>query len=402
VQGRVFQRTLEEVLNQFAPMDQVWRIDQLELNVQFSNGEDFQLNFSQSLKQTLQDLQVKHALGDVPELAESTSLQRLDQVLYYFLQHGYLPWNSRIGESETMRAHAQVLVQQPHAPLFQQLWSLAKGQSAFWQRLFVVLSPSSFLFFRKQFFYALDRKEEYSNQLDTLENRYKGLSNSQQLDFANSLIRRLAELDEGEMLEQFLPDIQTTLEQATSREIPASKISSHNSDAWPAEGIWIKNAGVVLLASHIGTLIKRLGWLGGKIFSDAQTQQKAIALLQFLVFGDTEMHEEDLVLNKILCNWPVEAPLGFFETPDVEIRAEAENLLKSVIEEWTALKKTSIANLRHSFLQRDGKLTQRADGCWHLHIERKTLDILLDRLPPGWSFSVIKFPWMNYMLFVEW
>jgi hypothetical protein len=80
-------------------------------------------------------------------------------------------------------------------------------------------------------------------------------------------------------------------------------------------------------------------------------------------------------------------------------QAEADHLLAAVIEHWGALGTASPDGLREGFLQREGKLEKRQSG-WFLHIENKTLDILLDRLP--WNLSLLKLPWMEEILKVEW
>jgi hypothetical protein len=40
------------------------------------------------------------------------------------------------------------------------------------------------------------------------------------------------------------------------------------------------------------------------------------------------------------------------------------------------------------------------DGDWLLQVEAKTVDILLNQLP--WGISMIKLPWMQRMLWIEW
>ncbi len=78
---------------------------------------------------------------------------------------------------------------------------------------------------------------------------------------------------------------------------------------------------------------------------------------------------------------------------------ESEALLQSVIRYWPPLKNTSVDGLRHSFLQREGKLEQKQNG-WLLTVEQKTIDILLDKLP--WGFSTVTLPWMKEMISVDW
>ena len=37
---------------------------------------------------------------------------------------------------------------------------------------------------------------------------------------------------------------------------------------------------------------------------------------------------------------------------------------------------------------------------WHLLVEPRAFDMLLDQLP--WSFSMIKHPWMDRVVYVDW
>ena len=60
---------------------------------------------------------------------------------------------------------------------------------------------------------------------------------------------------------------------------------------------------------------------------------------------------------------------------------------------------TSPRSLRGSFLQRPGKLSKTDNG-WLLQLESAPFDIILDYAP--WSLSMVKFPWMEGMLLVEW
>ena len=60
---------------------------------------------------------------------------------------------------------------------------------------------------------------------------------------------------------------------------------------------------------------------------------------------------------------------------------------------------TSVAGLRESFLQRGGTLW-RKDDAWHLQVEQKAFDMLLDQLP--WGFATIRHPWMQQAVYVHW
>ena len=100
---------------------------------------------------------------------------------------------------------------------------------------------------------------------------------------------------------------------------------------------------------------------------------------------------------------PTETVIEQSDTLSIEAFETADGLIKAAIGYWTVLKNTSPEGLRETFLRRSGKLSNRAEGeGWRLQIERKTVDILLEKLPMGWSYSVIKLPWMAEMVFVEW
>jgi len=165
------------------------------------------------------------------------------------------------------------------------------------------------------------------------------------------------------------------------------------------EAIYIDNAGLILLHPFLPVYFEHLGLTRKNEWIDASSQFKAIYASQFLVTGTLEIEEFSLMLNKILCGLKP----GDVITPcllrEDDIRTEAEDLLKEVIEQWSILKNTSIGGLRETFLQRQGKLTEVDDG-WLLQVERKAVDILLNHLP--WGIGLIKLPWMENLLFMEW
>ena len=163
------------------------------------------------------------------------------------------------------------------------------------------------------------------------------------------------------------------------------------------EGIYLDNAGVVLLHPFLPRLFSSLG-----IAVDDRLirPERALCLLHYLATGQTVAPEYALVLPKILCHVPLDWPVE----SDVELttaeQEEAVALLESVIHHWEALRNTSPDGLRGTFLVRAGKVSLRDDGDWVLQVEANTADILLDQLP--WGISMIKLPWMRTMLWVEW
>jgi hypothetical protein len=167
------------------------------------------------------------------------------------------------------------------------------------------------------------------------------------------------------------------------------------------EAFYMRNAGVVLLNPFLSNFFKKLGIIENNLFVDAENQQKAIHLIQYLACGKNEIPEHEMLLAKLLCDMPFEHPVDRFVKLTVEETEEAENLLKAAITHWGALGNASPDALREGFLKRDGKL-EKCDNGWRLYVEQQTIDILLRRLPFGWGLGTIKLPWMNEILFVEW
>jgi hypothetical protein len=165
------------------------------------------------------------------------------------------------------------------------------------------------------------------------------------------------------------------------------------------EGIYVSNAGIVLLHPFLNSFFKNLHLVYEEDFIDTIAQLKALLLLHYLATGNTKPEEHELVMAKALCAWPLEQPVNnFIELKDEELH-EADELLLSAIQQWSLLKETSADGLREGFLQRKGKLFTKNNNLI-LQIERGSIDMLLDHLP--WNLSIIKLPWMKDILKVEW
>ncbi|MEM8525031.1 MAG: contractile injection system tape measure protein [Bacteroidota bacterium] len=162
---------------------------------------------------------------------------------------------------------------------------------------------------------------------------------------------------------------------------------------------YIENAGIILLHPFLSPLFDACHLLANKQFQSSTTQIKALYLIHYLTSGSTTAQEYELVLAKFLCGLPLNYPIP----KDIQLKKEqleeANHLLKTVVQHWSALGNTSPDGLREGFLQRAGKLAKRNDS-WYLQIEPKTIDILLDRLP--WGISMIQLPWKKELLLVEW
>lgn len=164
-----------------------------------------------------------------------------------------------------------------------------------------------------------------------------------------------------------------------------------------AQGIYIENAGLVILHPFLPQLFTAAG-----ISANAELlkPQRALCLLHFLATGRTTAPEYELALPKILCNIPLTTPVESDVALTDSEQKEAYALLEAVIRHWEVLRNTSPDSLRGTFLLRHGKVSLRDDGDWLLQVEAQSFDILLDQLP--WGISLVKLPWMERMLWVEW
>ena len=163
--------------------------------------------------------------------------------------------------------------------------------------------------------------------------------------------------------------------------------------------IAVTNAGLVILNGFIKRYLDFVGLLQDGEFAHQQAQLDAVHYLQFLVSGQQQTEEHHLLLNKLMVGLPIEVAA----TAGVEMSANhcevAEGLINSVIQHWQAIGRSSIEGFRGNWLIRDGVLTEH-DEYWHLLVEKRPYDLLLDRMPFG--FSQVRLPWMEKAIVVDW
>ena len=161
----------------------------------------------------------------------------------------------------------------------------------------------------------------------------------------------------------------------------------------------VENAGLCILAPFLPAFFNRLGFTENGKFKSKSLAYRALYLLQYLVNNRQRNYEYALQLNKLLCGLKIQEPISAYKRLTMLERNEAADLSASVISHWKALKSTSQKGFQLSFLQRKGILTER-ENLWTLQVEKNSYDLLLDSIP--WSFNIIKLPWMNKMIQVEW
>jgi hypothetical protein len=214
----------------------------------------------------------------------------------------------------------------------------------------------------------------------------------QKADTANHDVKELLNIADEQALKEIIDK---------NDNMPETLIDEVEKDAVvnTKDTIYIDNAGLVILNPFFATYFVRLGILNAGKFVSIEAQHRAVHLLQYLVNGADETPEHVLVLNKILCNVPIAEPIPRSITINEQEKQVSEELLKAVTERWEKMKNTSISGFQSSFLQRTGALVFK-DDAWNLRVEQRGYDVLLQTLP--WNIGMIKTPWMDNFLYVEW
>ncbi len=179
--------------------------------------------------------------------------------------------------------------------------------------------------------------------------------------------------------------------------------STNSTNAFVSEnGIHeVVDSGLVLLSPYLPALFERMGCIKKNAFISDESRKKAVAVLKYAAFGTYKEPPHKAAIINLLCGLPVTPVFYVEDLPKISDSEKelVDSLLKAVIANWKAVGQMSPDGLRGSYFVRSGKI-EPAGGANVLTIEKKTYDILLDKLP--WGFTVIKHPWMSKILNVKW
>jgi hypothetical protein len=170
-------------------------------------------------------------------------------------------------------------------------------------------------------------------------------------------------------------------------------------DESPHDAVAVDASGLILLWPFLHAYFDRLELLDGEQFRDVAAQHRAATLLHGIATGEIACPEQELALIKVLVGLDIDAIHDPGEPLDRSELQSVDALLSDVLGHAPMLGRISTAGLREAFLKRPGLLSTR-DGHWLLRVERRSIDILLDRLP--WSFAWVGLPWMAAPMQVEW
>jgi hypothetical protein len=420
------------------------RIDRLELDLGWFNPNSFELEFGEIFQKKFEAEILRYMSQlSIPEKMESR--QRSQVALFkHFIQYGTLPWWADT-ESTDINEIAQDLWEKEEDAL-KDFFYQHRFEVTVWQRAAFQLNHQNKLLLTASF-------AELQHGMDLFKNWVKEAINlpdsaivfdpevvlktcndimlrnagsvfetypatnkflvifdetmrlffPSESVYANKLIRHIKSL-----VAEKDPDIvkNTTLEQRQNMENKISPLvlfpGSHLSDdqQQPSdEKLLVKHAGIILLGAFLNPFFTNLDLFDGAYWKNREAQYRAVHLLKFLSTGEQQNPEFNLNLEKIICGLSPEESLPVDIVLTTDETNEAQSLLESVIEHWKVLKNTSVNGLRESFLKRDG-LLKKSEMDWLLQVERKTLDVLIDSIP--WGFSTLRFPWTEQKLLVEW
>jgi hypothetical protein len=319
------------------------------------------------------------------DVAKKNTLEKhnknVEDIFFFFLQRGFFPWY--VSANYDLRQALEVWMKQ-HPLSFKKsfLNILEKSERKIIQRLIYqfdneLLNKMLSLILEKKLWKQIRQYEKKIRLIEYIET-----------EESFNLVAAIGQLSSVNLL-------------------PAKKVADKKNIPKKTEAIiesiYIQNAGLVILHPFLPLFFKAIGLTDEKNnFKDEASHQKAVLMSQYLVNGKVNISEETLVLNKIICGYPLEEPvIKEFQFSGLEIN-EARDLLAQIVQAWkmngVPVNKT-IEGLQESFLQRAGKLVQK-DKDWILQVEQKPFDMVLASLP--WSIGIIKNSWMEGILWVEW
>ncbi|WP_338839146.1 contractile injection system tape measure protein [Flavobacterium ginsenosidimutans] len=162
--------------------------------------------------------------------------------------------------------------------------------------------------------------------------------------------------------------------------------------------LYLDNAGLVLIHPFLKSLFENCKLLNKD--NTINNPEVAAHLLHYIATGKEQDYENAMLFEKFLCNIPIAEPIERNIVLSEEMKKEASTMLQAVLSNWEIMKTSSAELLQNEFLQRPGKLNSNGDESPVITMERKTQDVLLDKL--SWNLSIVKLAWKKRIIYVNW
>lgn len=432
------QPRMEVLFDELFGKNQYASIDKLEIDCGLLNLKNWEQEFAEEAIRKMKEelLQVNKKEIDFKKIEETMAAE----TFFFFLENGFLPWNKRIdslAEFEQLISINEKLVSKLKKLISQKekvaerltsqfskkftakiIAEISKGKKNELDEIFSLLEKLNTRYIDKLIdkrivdavilkVFADDESIKITQDFFTI--LLLKVERDAELKSEIKEILRLLHVNEGAIdlatldykQELGKKEKEEKQESNEKEKVEQEKDAKKDRDEKenPHDSIYINNVGLVLLHPFLQTLFEHLKLTEENRWIDENSQHKAVLILEFLATGKDEVEEFTLMLNKILCGIDIDEIVKAEKQLDDEIKFECEVLLNDVIKHWSVLRNTSIAGLRETFLQRNGKLS-KVDNGWLLQVEQKAVDILLGHLP--WGIGLIKLPWMDELLYVEW
>lgn len=438
--------SFDSILAEYDQTEEVILIDSLSLDIDLGRTEDWKKELSDNIVHQLKDkihFKISNLVSDVKVKSKSASFS---EALLYYLEFGFLPWYSNFRTANDFKSELKSWLIKSSSPEIKNLLHFLPDDTSI-RRLVILLDQQDFATLLA---YTIDEPGEEipSFLLDArviIESLVKDKNLQQGLlnDFKAMFIEGFkADQDAGLLMITFTawindiwkkyqlvfseidskiiinPEIKNIILQfqldslyplkqkqrpiwdnpeKTRSAVDKNDIETSDSmNRELSEGVFIGNAGAVIIAPFLNVLFSNAGILTNGMISDEAT---AVSLVHYCITGQAHAAEFELLLPKILCGINAEVVPEITPLTDNKFIKEADEMLASLIGHWTALKDTSADGLREAFLQRNGKLSFTKNE-WLLIVEQKSYDMLLQYLP--WNISMIRLPWMKNILRTQW
>ena len=332
------------------------------------------------------------------------TISDISEIFYFYLQHGSLPWNSRI--KSTLQLEQELVIDHSFILSLREIinqWPVASKRLAY--KFSAGFRKKLSQHFIEQSGTKTRIIKELIRQLDEQKIKQEIVDEAvlqilcSPIEFEDE---KLAEIVLLKILQQAPGNDQAIAEEIKkSRPKTMEEKSDKKNHSLTKENdiVYINNAGLVILHPFLPQFFEQLQFCQQGKWKDESMQQQAAIILEYIATGIEEPEEFNLSLPKIICGIIPETVTTVDGFITDEIKETCEELLRQIITHWSALKNTGTVAFRHTFLQRNGKLSTVNDG-WLLQVEQQGVDILLDSLP--WGIGTIKLPWMKEIIYTEW
>ncbi|MFT5645373.1 MAG: hypothetical protein ACI976_000043 [Aureispira sp.] len=222
---------------------------------------------------------------------------------------------------------------------------------------------------------------------------------SEEVIQTNSYQRENAQEKVAQQYEEFINQFNQESNDMSTIDTYIKEISSQQEEVFLTNtgSYHVPNAGLIILHPYLKLFFYNCGIIDDtNVITDPEM---AVHTLHYLATKKEQQLESQMLFEKFLCGIPVKKSIQRQIQLSDTIKQQAEELLESVVENWGMLNNASADLLRYEFLQRAGKLSFKEDNP-KIVIERKTQDILVDKLP--WGIGICRLPWLDHLVYTNW